>query len=131
MIVERRLTPEEREEIVDAAGSVALPDLDALDELVAQAREEGVDDELLFHLGAWWGEQVREAAGWLWVHLTLGEALEAPALVSEDRGVACLPLQLVAGVLDGSHDPVLRTILERLQAGERPRGAPKSYAIVG
>lgn len=131
MIVERRLSPDERDELAEAAAGVDLPDLDALDALVGSLRGGEVDDEVVFAVGAWFGAQVREATGWHWVHLTFGEGLEAPALVSDDRGVALLPLQLVGGVLEGTHDDVLRSILDRLRQGERPRGAPKGYALVG
>lgn len=131
MVTERRLSPEEREELAEAAGHVDLPDLDALDALVQAARAGEVDEELIFHLGAWFGEQVRAATGWRWVFLSFGEGLEAPAVVAEDRSVACLPLQLVGEVLEGQGDDVLRVILERLRAGQRPRGAPRSYAILG
>lgn len=130
---DRPLNDEERDELLAAADQVGLPDLDALQELVdaARAGEVELDDELLFHVGAWFGERAREATGWRWVLARLGEGLEAPALVPEDRSVALLPLQLVAGVLEGTHDDVLRTVLTRLLDGQRPSGPPRSYAIIG
>ena len=130
---DRALSEAERTELEQAAGEVGLPDLQALQELIdgARAGEVQVDDELVFHVGAWVGERVRKATGWRWVLANLGEGLDAPALVPEDRSVALLPLQLVGGVLEGSHDDVLCSVLERLEQGERPTGPPRSYALIG
>ena len=132
MIDERPLTGEEREELREATTSVDLPDLEALAGLLEAVAEGEVapDDELTFRLGAWWGQQVRAATGWKWVHLRLGEGLEAPALVDGDRSVALLPLQLVATALEGEGPDLVR-ILERLRRGDRPTGAPGTYALVG
>lgn len=128
MITEKALPDDERDELLEAAASLDLPDLDAFGELLDGLDD--ADDELLFAVGAWWGERVRGITGWSWVTLLLGEALETPALVSADRGVAVLPLQLVAGVADGAEPPDLRGMLERLARGDRPNGPPGSYAIV-
>lgn len=130
MITERALTPEDLDEIAEAAAALDVADLDALDDLVDAWGEAGADDAQMFHLGAWWGERVRTITGWAWVNLRFGDGLETPALVSADRSVACLPLQLAAGVLEGAHAPVLRALIERLEAGQRPKGAPGSYALI-
>lgn len=130
MIQESPLSGDDEAELRDAASELAISDLDGLDALLEAVRQGDVaaDDALAFALGAWVGAEVREATGWRWVHLRLGEGLETPALVDEARALALLPLQLAADALEGHQD--LRTLLERLRRGDRPRGTPGTYALV-
>lgn len=128
MITERPLPEDELAELREAAEEPASDDLDAW----IDALRDDPDDDGIFALGAWWGMQVAAITGWAWVTLVLGEGMEAPALVSPDRGVAVLPLQLAAGAVEG--DPAeatdLADVLERLRSGARPTGPAGSYAIV-
>jgi hypothetical protein len=127
---ERKLNREEKQELADARETFSLPDLDAFDEVLEALSMGGGDDELVFHVGVWLGDRVAAATGWVWVHLSLGPGLEAPALVSSDRGVALLPLQLVGAVVDSGDPHPPRELLDKLEQGARPRGAPGSYALV-
>lgn len=128
MITERSLDPEELAELVDAASSLEVSGEARFEDLGASP-----DDELAFAFAAWWGGEVARLTGWTWVGLTLPGAVETPGLVSSDRSVAVLPFQLVALALDGDRDAraTLDDTLGRLGRGDRPRGAPGSYALVG
>lgn len=134
MVEERKLNREEKEELAEARAGFDL-DEDQLGEVLDEASLEP-DDELLFRLGVWYGDQVADITGWVWVHLTLGPGLESPALVSADRGLAFLPLQVVVAEVETKRDPwdpaprALVTMLERLAGGARPKGEPGSYALV-
>jgi len=130
MAEERKLNKEEKQELAEAREAFSLPDLDALDEVLEGAAMGGLDDDLLFHLGVWLGDQVAAETGWVWVHLSFGPGLEAPAVVSSDRGVALLPLQIIGGVVDSGDPSGPRQLLEKLRGGARPQGAPGSYALV-
>lgn len=130
MIEERKLDKEEKQELAEAREAFSLPDLDAFDEVMQDAAMGGLDDDMLFHVGVWYGDQVAAETGWVWVHLSFGPGLEAPALVSADRGLAFLPLQAIGSVVDGGDAGAPRQLLERLQGGARPKGAPGSYALV-
>ena len=135
MAEERKLTSEEKEELVAAREAYSLPDLEALDE-VMEAASMGLKDEVVFHLGVWFGDRVAQITGWVWVWVSFGEGLEAPALVSADRGVCLLPLQFVASAIEVERDPwkpepnPLRAMIERLESGVRPKGEAGSYALV-
>lgn len=128
MITERPLEPGELDELREAAASLEVDGEARLSDLGADP-----DDELVFAFAAWWGAEVARLTGWTWVGLTLPGAVETPGLVSDDRGVAVLPFQLVALALDGDAGAraVLDATMGRLARGERPRGAPGSYALVG
>lgn len=129
MIHESALPAEELDELIEAASQIELADGEALEQWLSELSPD--DDEALFAIGAWWGERVRVITGWTWVLLTFGDGLDAPALVSADRGVAVLPLQLVAGAVDGSGEPgVLSDALARFARGDRPTGPPGSYALL-
>ena len=132
MAEERPLTPDEVTELSEVADALGLATLDDLDELLEAVRDGVVpaDDDLAFALGSWLGAAVKTTTGWGWVYLNLDDALEGAALVSRDRSVALLPHHLVAMVLETDSTPRLRILLERLQRGERPRGEPRSYALV-
>ncbi len=127
----RLLTDEEREELREAAESVALEGMDDLHVLMEDAidGEQPLDDEAIFHLGVWWGEQIRLITGWKWKTLVLGEGLEGPALIAKDASVAFLPLQWVAEVVEGRRPNDLRETWERLRRGERPQAPPGSLAL--
>ncbi len=134
MVTERKLTAAEKAELDDAREGFAVDEATLPDVLMGLRM--GVDDELLFRLGVWFGDRVAERTGWVWVYLTLGDALEAPGLVSPDRGLCFLPLQSVASAVDTTPDPwnpapePLMVMLARLDAGDRPRGEPGSFALV-
>lgn len=134
MVTERKLTKAEKDEL-DAAREGFELEEDGLTD-VLDALGMGVDDEMLFRLGVWVGDQVATLTGWVWVHLEFGPALEAPGLVAADRSVCFLPLQAVASAVEAQPDPwspaprPLVVMLSRLRAGDRPQGEPDSYALV-
>ena len=134
MITERKLSKEEQAELQDARESFVL-EREGLPELLTSLRM-GPDDDVVFHLGVWLGDRVAELTGWVWVHVALGPGLEAPALVSADRGLCFLPLQAVVHAVERAPDPwnpgpePLVHMLERLEGGGRPQGAEGSYALV-
>jgi len=127
---ERKLTKAEKAELAEARAALSLPDADALAEVLQQAATAGLDDDLLFHVGVWLGDHVADLTGWVWVHLRFGPGLDAPALVSADRSLAMLPLQLVGSVVDGADPAEVVSLVERLEAGARPRAPEGSYALV-
>ncbi len=134
MVTERKLSREEKGELDDAREGFDL-DVDGLTDVLEGLRM-GADDELLFRLGVWVGDRVADETGWVWVYLQLGAGLEAPGLVSADRGVCFLPLQAVAAAVEAKPDPwnptppAIVAMLSRLEAGDRPKGEPGSYALV-
>jgi len=130
MADERKLTRAEKDELAEAREAFSLPDLDALTEVLEAITMGGGDDDLVFHVGVWLGDRVADLTGWVWVHLSYGPGLDAPALVSPDRALALLPLQLVGSVADGAPGGDLVTLLRRLESGARPSAPPQSYALV-
>jgi len=130
MADERKLTRAEKDELADARQAFSLPGLDELAEVLDDVAMGGADDDLLFHVGVWIGDWVAGQTGWVWIHVSFGPGLEAPALVSSDRSLAMLPLQLVGSVADGAPAAELLGLLRRLETGARPSAPPRSFALV-
>ena len=129
---ERPLSPDEVTELQDVAEALGLTSRADLDELLEAVRDGLVpaDDDLAFALGSWLGATIKDLTGWRWVYLQFGTALEGAALVARDRSVALLPHHLVAAALESETTERLQVLLDRLAQGERPRGEPRSYALI-
>ncbi len=144
--IERPLNDEEREAMVKVARAarmfLGIPDdlspaevVHAIAELVEEVRsgtrEEPMSQDVKLGLGVLWGEQLREQAGWVWVHLAYSDGFASYALVPDDRAFACFPLNRIPEAMQhvaaNSSGSVFHLILE----DTLPPRARATYVVVG
>jgi hypothetical protein len=143
---ERPLTDEERDAMAKVAAT-ARSALDGLgsapdsviagiasfvDEVRLGRRPEPRSQDLRLGLGVLWGEQLRSAAGWHWVHLTYPDGFASYALVPEDRAFACFPLNRIPDALRaGAAASTAVHVFASVRAGKLPVRKEQSYLVIG
>lgn len=82
-----------------------------------------------FAMGAALLVGVADETGWPAVWLQI-RGVEVIALVSPDRSVALLPLLYADAAFAAGQPERISALLERFELGQRPKGAPGSFAII-
>ena len=143
---ERPLTDEERDAMAKVAatarsaldgigvepGSVIAGIASFVDEVRLGRRPEPKSQDLKLGLGVLWGEQLRSAAGWDWVHLTYPDGFASYALVPKDRAFACFPLNRIPDALRrGATPSTAHLVFASVREGRLPARKQESYLVIG
>ena len=107
--------------------------------IMAEARRRGfelpfvvADEELALRLGALYGDELCRVAGWDWEMLSWPSGLETLAVVSPDRSVCVLPLDLVGRVIaDPTVENVIEGVFGTVVRGEVPVVGAGRYVVLG
>lgn len=103
-----------------------------VDEVRAGRRPEPRSQDLRLGLGVLWGEQLRSAAGWHWVHLTYPDGFASYALVPDDRAFACFPLNRIPDALrPGASAITAAHVFASVREGRLPARKERSYLVIG
>jgi hypothetical protein len=88
-------------------------------------------EEAAYALGSLWGDEVRRACGWEWVHLQTESGFEGWAVASPDRAYTCLPHHFVFGKLtDSESDNTIALLFNMIDAGSLPPASPGQYVML-
>lgn len=119
---------------IRAAQKEGLPALQADDELSAEAKlgngkhdKDAHANELAYHIGSLWGEQLVRELGWQWAFVVFEHRpdMEVAGVFSPDRSLAIYPLNFVFHCLADANPVTILKAFEILREGSRVPPLPE------